>query len=293
MESFGVWLYNTPTRKGKRRDELTLEAYLRDVKLFGLGPDQLSHESLMTYLGQFESKPNTYNRKLASMRMLIRWARLEGLIDHDPAAWIPFLDAIRESPRDKLPEERMQLEATVEAGLHLRKKTVMHSVLGLRDQVIFELMNDAGLRENEVAELRLDDLHLDEGYIHVLGKGDKHRKVRIGSGLKKTIESWLDRKPASVEGTLITDWCGRAICRVQVWKRFKMIAKAAGVDARPHDMRHTYMYRFMDAIMAGDEKRLPVALDAASQQTGDRPEVILQYYTRARESDMRTAVEGL
>ena len=70
-----------------------------------------------------------------------------------------------------------------------------------------------------------------------------------------------------------------------------MIADVAGVNTEPHALRHTYIYRFMNAMMNGDPWRLPAAIDAVCQQTGDRPEVILAYYTRARESEIRAAAE--
>ena len=99
--------------------------------------------------------------------------------------------------------------------------------------------------------------------------------------------------PVSVEGTLITDEQGSSIGREQAWRRFVTIAETAGVNTTPHAMRHTYVLRYMDAYMGGDKGKLPAAIDAVCQQTGDKPEVILAYYTRARESDMRAAAEAM
>ena len=97
--------------------------------------------------------------------------------------------------------------------------------------------------------------------------------------------------PTSIDGMLVTDEEGLAIGRQQAWRRFGLIAERAGVNVTPHAMRHTFVVRFMDAMMAGDPWKLPAAIDAVCQQTGDRPEVILAYYTRARKSDMRAAAE--
>jgi integrase/recombinase XerD len=152
-------------------------------------------------------------------------------------------------------------------------------------------MSNAGLRISEVIDLQLSDLHLDDGYIHVFGKGQKHRKVKVGGRLVAKINAWLSRMPASIEGTLVTDDKGLSIGREQAWKRFTAIAEKAGVNTTPHAMRHTFVLRFMDAVMNGDPSKMPAAIDAVCQQTGDRPEVILAYYTRARESDMRAAAE--
>lgn len=294
LEAFGLHLRRTPTSKRRERAFLTVDAYLRDVRLFGeyfekvngekFASGMLNATDLKNWL-ELDTKPATYNRRLASMRMLITWARREGILDYDPSEWIPFANATRKSPRDLSDEERRQFEARAEAG--------EGTLLGLRDSLIFFLMNDAGLRISEVIGLSLSDLHLDDGYIHVLGKGKKDREVKIGSKLAAKIRTWLDRAPASISGTLITDGRGFSICRQTAWTRFKIIAEQAGVRATPHAMRHTYVYRFMNAYMGGDPWNLPAALDAASQQTGDDVKVLLEYYTRARESEIRAAVEAM
>jgi site-specific recombinase XerD len=293
LEAFGSWLGSTPSQKRRERSRLTRDAYLNDVRLlaehFGnnWGPDLLNDADLRAYFQKLEreSKPATYNRKLASVRMLINWAREHGLVSDDPAAWIPFMDATRKSPRDVGEEERLKLEAAAEAG--------EGSLIGLRDSVLFFLMLKAGLRINEAVTLQLSQVHLEDGQIELVGKGKKHRVVKIGSRLASKIRTWLDRKPDSREGTLLTDESGFAIGREQAWKRFKAITERAGVKATPHSMRHTFVLCYMDAYMKGDPWKLPAAIDAVCQQTGDRPEVILAYYTRARESDMRAAAEAM
>jgi len=293
LEAFGSWLHSTPSQKRRARSHLTMDAYLSDVRLIAesLTParslDFLNDADLRAYFQTLEreSKPATYNRKLASLRMLISWARSIGLIDHDPAEWIPFMDATRKSPRDLAEDDRLKLEAAAEAG--------EDTLIGLRDSILFFLMDDAGLRISESVTLKLSDLHLENGEIHLWGKGKKYRTIKIGSRLINKVRTWLDRKPNSLEGTLITDEKGFAIDRGQAWRRFVLIAAKAGVRATPHAMRHTYVLRYMDAYMKGDPWKLPAAIDAVCQQTGDRPEVILAYYTRARESDMRAAAEAM
>lgn len=290
---FGSFLRCTPNQKNRERSVLTLDAYEGDVELMAawftdrydveFAPDQLNQVNLKEYFDQLNCAPATYNRKLASVRMLIKWAMLNHVLDVDPTLWIPFADATRKSPRDLNDEERCQLEAKAEAG--------EESMLGLRDSVLFHLMGDAGLRIHETITLKLSDLHLDDGFIHVFGKGSKHRDVKIGKRLIQKLRLWLDLRPDSGQATLITDEHGSAICRQQAWKRFRLIVDQTDVRATPHVMRHTYVIRYMDAYMKGDPWKLPAAIDAVCQQTGDRPEVILAYYTRARESDMRAAAE--
>jgi site-specific recombinase XerD len=220
--------------------------------------------------------------------LLIKWSRLAGELDSDPSEWIPFVDAVEEAPRDVTPDEQSRLEAAAQA---LEESG---SLLGMRDSLIFHLMLDAGLRISETVELKLSDLgDLENGKMHVLGKGMKHRRPHVKSALANRIRTWLDRMPVSMEETLITDERGMAIGRHTAWKRFKRIAEAAGVTCTPHTMRHTFVMNYMAAYMRGDPSRFPAALKAASQETGDNEVVLLKYYTGPRESDMRAAVEAM
>lgn len=301
-EAFALWLKQTPTAKRRERGQATLSAYAQDTRLFcawfekhigqSFSPELLNETDIKAYFAGIEvnSKPATYNRKLASMNMLCNWARMEGVLEGNPTAWIPSLDATRESPRDVAASDFALLAAVAESGKHLSKPD---GVTALRDFMIFGLMAYAGLRIHEAVELKLTDLHLSDGYIHVFGKGQKHRKVYIKASLIASIKAWTVCAPTSLEGTLITDKVGCAVDRNYAGRRFTMIAETAGVKTTPHAMRHTYIYRYMDAFMAGDPSKLPAAIDAVCQQTGDRPEVILEYYTRARSSEIRAAAEGV
>ena len=293
---WGLWLRNTPSQKNRERDPKTLEAYERDIKLMAqwfeaqysvaFEPAQMNTINLKEYFFQFNNVPATHKRKLASVRMLIKWARLAGELDYDPTEWIPFIEAVPQSPRDLLPDDQARLETAADA--------IQTSLLGLRDSLIFHLMLDAGLRISEVVELKLSDLDdLDNGKIHVCGKGQKHRWPHVKSTLVNLIHAWLDRKPVSVEGTLITAENGTAIGRQHAWTSFTAIANAANVNATPHTMRHQFVMNYMAAYMHGDPSRFPAALAAASQETGDNEIVLLKYYTGPRESEMRAAVEAM
>lgn len=291
---FGLWLRQTPTQKRRERSQLTIQAYERDLALMGawfealnkepFAPGHLNSMDLKAYFAMLEkeSKPATYNRRLASVRMLINWSRSVGLLDYDPAEWIPFVDAVRKSPRDVSDEEYAKLAAAAEAG---------EGLLSLRDQVMFYLMGAAGLRIHEVVGLKLTDLHLDDGYIHVLGKGKKHRDVTVGGILAVKIRSWLEAMPQSIEGTLITDEKGLSIGRGQAWRRFVEIAERAGVNATPHAMRHTFVKRYIAAYMRRCPDNLATALKSVCQETGDSYDVIMAYYTGPRESDKRAVAE--
>lgn len=295
---FGLWLRNTPSQRRRQRDVKSLEAYERDVRLMAqwyqaryeveFEPGQMNTVNLREYFVQFEKSPRTHKRKLASARLLIKYALSVGLLDSDPSEWIPFVEVVEEAPRDLLPDEECRLRAVAVA------RESDGSLLGLRDSLLFHLWLDAGLRISESVNLQLSDLEkLEKGKIHVFGKGRKNRNPHVNSKLASRIRLWLERMPVSVEGTLITDERGLAIDRHTAWDRFKSMTSAADVVATPHTMRHQFVMNYIGAYMQGNPLRFGAALKAAAQETGDNVEVLLNHYTGPRESDMRAAVEAM
>lgn len=295
---FGLWLRNTPSQRRRQRDVKSLEAYERDLRLMGqwyqarygveFEPAQMNTVNLQEYFAQFEKSPRTHKRKLASARLLIKWAMLVGALDCDPSEWIPFVEIVEEAPRDLLQDEERRLRDAAEA------LECGGSLLSLRDSLLFHLWLDAGLRISESVELQLSDLEkLEKGKMHVFGKGRKNRNPHVKSTLANRIRLWQDRMPVSLEGTLITDERGRAIDRHTAWERFKKMADAAGVTATPHTLRHQFVMNYISAYMQGNPLRFGAALKAAAQETGDNVEVLLKHYTGPRESDMRAAVEAM
>jgi integrase len=116
--------------------------------------------------------------------------------------------------------------------------------------------------------------------------------VIIPSTLVKALASWVDRKPISAEGALITDWNGKRISTSQIRRRLYLIGQAAGVDVKPHDLRHTYVYSLLDAMLA-QGKNMPVALDAARKQARHGDVKTTMLYLRSRDSQIRAAVEAM
>jgi site-specific recombinase XerD len=73
-----------------------------------------------------------------------------------------------------------------------------HTEIGARNLAIFATLLDTGIRAGELVGLRLADLHLDQGYMIVFGKGRKERPVKVGARTVKAIRFYLMhwRKPA-------------------------------------------------------------------------------------------------
>lgn len=290
-EEFASWL-----REGGRSVN-TISAYLQDLAHFERYFSEVSAQNVRTYFRMQDVdntvKPASRNRRLASLRVFVKWAVEAGYLEADPTIGVKRVE-VELSPRDRTRGEMSSLEAVAAVHGHLRCETEAHAQLGYRDAVIWSLMEMAGLRVSEVADLKVSDVDLDGKVIHVLGKGGKKADVQIPQALVDVIASWLTRKPVSKKGHLVTDWNGYGLSRGQVWRRLKLMGEKAGVeDIRPHDVRHTFVYRTIDTAVS-QGMAIPVAFDAARKQArhGD-VRTTQKFYLHARASDVRAVVEAM
>jgi integrase/recombinase XerC len=299
QDGFRAWL------QGTGRMPKTVMAYQQDLRHFSkffeqvnglqFTPEQLNATDIKAYFSAQDQDhsvaPTSRNRRLASLRVLVEWAVAKGILEYDPTVSIKRV-SVEMRPRDRSPDEMQTLEGVVSIRLHLKRKTDKHNLLGLRDEVIWGLFTEAGLRIHEISGLNQDDLNLEAGEIHVLGKGAKKGIVIIPSSLVKLLSTWLKQKPQSIDQAVVCDWNGHRITTGQIRRRLYLIGQFAGVDVKPHDLRHTYVYSLLDAMLA-QGKHMPVALDAARKQARHGDVKTTMLYLRSRESQIRAAVEAI
>jgi site-specific recombinase XerD len=124
-----------------------------------------------------------------------------------------------------------------------------------RNQAIFMLLLDTGLRIGETIGLKMDDLHLSEGIIKVMGKGRKERFVPIGNNSQKVIQRYLFRyRPKlanqDIEYVFLSS-SGKAITENVAKLMFARLARRSGVKRlHAHLCRHTFATKFL--INGGD-----------------------------------------
>jgi len=123
----------------------------------------------------------------------------------------------------------------------------------LCDQAILELAYASGLRLAELRNLRLEQLHLDAGFINVIGKGNKERVVPVGKIAVKALNRYIEvgrpklvtpRSPANVFLTKR----GTPFASVTLWLRIKNRVKRTGVvrNITPHMLRHSFATHLLE-----------------------------------------------
>jgi integrase/recombinase XerD len=123
----------------------------------------------------------------------------------------------------------------------------------LCDQAILELAYASGLRLSELKNLRLEQLHLDAGFINVIGKGNKERVVPVGrtavTALNRYIEVGRPKlvTPKSPANVFLTQR-GTPFAAVTLWLHIKNRVRRAGVERNmtPHMLRHSFATHLLE-----------------------------------------------
>lgn len=133
--------------------------------------------------------------------------------------------------------------------------------VALRNQAVLELLYACGLRVSEVEGLTLDRLHLDQGYVSVVGKGNKERRVPIYHKAVSALRRYLEesRSELAAHSKCATNVCflstrGNPLSTAAIRTIFKQALALAGLDPSlsPHAMRHSFA---SDLLVGGADLR--------------------------------------
>lgn len=225
----------------------TLEAYQHDLQYLldycekeSRMPTDLQLEDLEHFAATIHEHgvgPTSQARILSGVRSFYRFLLLDGYIENDPTELL-------ESPRlgEHLPEVLSTKEVDqLEASIDLSKKE------GQRNLAIIEVLFSCGLRVSELVNLKLSDLYLQEGYIRVVGKGNKERLVPISEKAIRELGNWFyDRnemviKPGEQDYVFLNRR-GAHLTRTMILIMIKRQAVEAGIKKTisPHTLRHSF-----------------------------------------------------
>lgn len=237
----------------------------------------------------------SYNHRLTTLHKVARWAMQMGYITDDPTRVIERVHRIEGAPRRKSNEEVSRIEAVASAGSHLKRQTERYRILGLRDQVIWQLFR-CGLRVSEVADVDVRDLDLASGSMRVIGKGGTEGDVMLTLDAIETIKTWMTVRArlrfAADTTKLLTSWDGKPISAHQVRVRLEAMGASANVKITPHDMRHTTIHQIIERLMFQGWSMLD-ALKAAQTQARHSDIRSTMGYVRVPAEQVRAAMEAM
>lgn len=240
--------YITFLKLEKQLSENTIQAYLSDldrlisfIQESGKSLDKLTTKDLqgfISFLHRLEIAPSTQARILSGIKSFYKYLMLDDVIEDDPAHLLEMPQLGR-----KLPEVLSEQEIDkMIAAIDLSKAE------GQRNKAIIETLYGCGIRVSELIGLKLSDCYLAEGFIKVIGKGDKERLVPINAGASKQILLYtdtdrvmLDIKPGH-EDFVFLNRRGKRLTRVMIFTIIKNLAMLAGIrkEVSPHTFRHSF-----------------------------------------------------
>lgn len=227
----------------------SIEAYLRDIgklvqyleiQQISIDPKALDHNDLHSFLmwiGELGLSAKSQARILSGLKAFYRYLLLEDLVQKDPTALL-------EGPKlgRKLPEV-----LSVEEIDLLLSKIDLSKAEGQRNKAMLETLYSCGLRVSELVGLQISNIYRAEGFIRVIGKGDKERLVPVSQRALKEIDFYLpDRNALAIapghEDILFLNRRGRMLTRVMLFTIIKELTITAGIQktVSPHTFRHSF-----------------------------------------------------
>lgn len=188
--------------------------------------------------------PTSLARIISGIKSFFKFLRLDGYIENNPASLL-------ESPRlgRHLPEV-----LTVQEIDAMIAEIDMGSNEGVRNRAIVETLYGCGLRVSELVTLRKSQIYSEEGYIIVIGKGNKQRLVPISDVALDAIADYIEefRNRMDVkdgdEDILFLNRRGGRLSRVMIFYIIKGLCERAGIkkNISPHTLRHSFATHLLE-----------------------------------------------
>ncbi|MGL4599542.1 MAG: tyrosine-type recombinase/integrase, partial [Bacteroidia bacterium] len=215
----------------------SIEAYLHDIQLLTkylelhqmiLSATEIKTQDLrnfLKWLTEMGMGASSQARILSGIKSFYNYLLLENLIATDPTELI-------EAPRvgRKLPDTLNQEEISL-----LLDQVDRSTAEGERNRAMLETLYSCGLRVSELVNLKLSQLFLDDGFVRIIGKGDKERLVPIGGMAIKHIQLYVrdvrvhNPVQKGEEDIVFLNRRGRRLTRVMVFLVIKQLVALAGI----------------------------------------------------------------
>ena len=265
----------------------SVEAYLHDVLLLEefLGEKKMEDASFedlqqfLKYLYQSDYNARSQARIISGMRAFYRYLIYANVLETDPTE---LLDA---------PKIGMHLPdvLTVEEIQRIMEVIDLSTPEGHRNRAMAEVMYGCGLRVSELVTLRISNLFFDDGFVKVVGKGNKERLIPIGTTAMKMVNLYVagKRKELKIkkgeEDYVFLNRRGAHLTREMVFMLVKRWVKDAGIEktVSPHTFRHSFATHLIEG---GADLR------AVQEMLGHESITTTEIYTHLDQDYLRTNI---
>lgn len=201
-------------------------------------------DTFLAALADIGIHPRSQARILSGIRSFYHFLFIEKEIDHDPTELIETPKIGKHLPEVLSTEEIDRLINSID----------LSTPEGQRNRTIIEILYSCGLRVSELCNLKMSGLYLDEGFIRILGKGNKERLVPISGRAVRELQLWFtDRnlipiKPGYEDYVFLSLRRGTPLSRIMIFHIVKELAAKAGITKTisPHTFRHSFATHLLE-----------------------------------------------
>lgn len=281
--------YKSFLKLEKALSDNTVENYLRDLdKLISYAKDNklkansCTQENIFEFINEISKtslSPRSKARLISGVKSFFNYLLLEEVIDDNPADLVQTPKIAKTLP-DTLSLEEIE---TLISSFDLSKPD------GYRNKTIIETLYSCGLRVSELINLKISELHFDDDFIVITGKGNKQRIVPIGNHCKKLITSYrenyrvhLDIKKGQEDFVFLSK-NGSKISRIMIFMIVKKAAENIGLkkNISPHTFRHSFASHLVDG---GADLR------AVQEMLGHESITTTEIYTHLNRDYLKSAI---
>jgi integrase/recombinase XerD len=284
--------YETFLRLEKSLSQNSVSAYVNDInKLISFVEEEypnLTPETIkLTHLRKFVEwmnekgvSPRTQARTISGIKSFYKFLLIEEVVENDPTTLLESPKIGRKLPDVLTDEEINRLIDSVD----------LSKPEGLRNKAILETLYSCGLRVSELVNLRLSNLHFEQEFVKIAGKGEKERLVPISKRAIDDIKKYMVvyRKKLKIdklsENILFLNRRGRKLSRVMIFTIIKNLALKINLEKSisPHTFRHS----FASALVQGGAD-----LRAVQEMLGHESILTTEIYTHLDKEFLKETVK--
>ncbi|MDR1119838.1 MAG: site-specific tyrosine recombinase XerD [Dysgonamonadaceae bacterium] len=225
---------------------IDLDKLLRFLADEGKTYNQVLLDDLQQFIAQLRDIgicPRSQARIISGIKSFFRFLVLDEYISTDPTDLLEAPKIGLKLPEVLTVDEINAVIASIDVSLPE----------GHRNRAMLEMLYSCGLRVSELITLRFSDLYPDEGFIRVLGKGNKQRLVPVSPVAIREMQLYLSDANRVVpkkgfEDTLFLSRRGTSLSRIMVFHIIKQHAEMAGIkkNVSPHTFRHSFATHLLE-----------------------------------------------
>ncbi len=223
----------------------TVDAYIRDIKNLAKfskkKPLKIKRDDIINYINFLNISKNssrTQARIISSIKTFYNYLIFDEKISQNPSSEIY-------SP--KL-EKKLPIVLSTEEIDRIISCFDLSKENGERNRTIIECLYSCGLRVTELVNLKISEINFIDGYIKIIGKGNKQRITPINKKLSTYLKNYIDniRSKLKIDKSnsdyLFLNRRGKKISRVLVFNIVKTACQKVGIkkNISPHTFRHSF-----------------------------------------------------